>query len=111
MNMFKVDGKIKASLGGLVIKNANRGFLIIEPTGKKRLIQDRYFNQMIVEKDSKHYYAKEMPKDYFSKAELLKKNGWHSCFNYNYWTKETGCKNFYLPTNKAIKLLKEKLND
>jgi len=107
MNMFNVDGKIKASIGGLVIKNVSKGFLIIEPTGKKRLIQDRYFNQMLVEKDGMYHYAKEMPKDYFSKAELLKKNGWHSCFNYNYWTKEVDRKNFYLPTNKAVELLKK----
>ena len=94
-------------LGAITVKNHGKDFLIIEPTGKKRLIQRLYFNQMIVEKNGKHYYNKEMPKDYFAKAELLKRNGWKPCPCYNYWFNSVNSKNFILTTNKAVRFINE----
>ena len=88
-----------------VIKT-EKGYTVIEKDGTQRHICNLYHGQMIGYYNGHPYYKKEIPENYFEKAELLESKGWYTWYHYDYWVHEEKTKNVEyggLNTEMALK--------
>ena len=69
----------------VVVKQTNDGWLVIEPDGTRRELCNLYFGQMVYNYKGQYYYSKEIPVDYFNKAEYLRSKGWETGYHYEDW--------------------------
>lgn len=91
------------------VKRTDKDFIIFESGETERHICNLYYGQMVKKYNGYHYYSKDMPEDYFSKAERLLKAGWGSGYWYDNWFRpgESWNENGGISTDDAIKELEE----
>ena len=90
-----------------VIKT-DKDYIVLEADGTERHICNLYFGQMIGTKyKMQWYYKKEVPENYFEKAELLKLNGWNTGYHYEDWYKGEWTEYGGVDTETALRKLKE----
>jgi len=79
--------------------------VVTEPDGTKRNICPLFYGQMICEINGKYFYAKEIPDNYFGKANILEGAGWATWYHYDNWIKLSENNNDYsgIKTDDAIK--------
>ena len=67
------------------VRKTEDGYIITEPTGGERFIRPLHYCQMIYGKHGRHYYTRDMPVNYFEKAESLEKAGWYTWYHFDNW--------------------------
>lgn len=88
--------------------------IVTEQDGTMREICPLYYCQMILHRHGRFYYEKDMPVNYFEKAEKLRAAGWESGYHYNNdwfrisdgWTEYGG-----IDTDSAIKQIEKELSN
>ena len=85
-----------------VIKT-DKDYIVIEADGTERHICNLHFGQMIGFYNGYHYYKKEVPENYFEKAEFLKSNGWNTGYHYEDWYRGEWTEYGGLSTEMALK--------
>ena len=80
--------------------------IITEPDGTKRDVCPLFYGQMIHKYKGKYFYVKDMPVDYFKKANLLEERGWGTWHHYDNWINLTEENNDYggVRTDDAIRI-------
>lgn len=88
------------------VKKTNDGYIVTEPNGVERYLSPLYFGQMVYSYKGRFYYDKEIPIDYFKKAELLRSDGWETGYHYEDWYRlEKGWTEYGgIKTDDAIKI-------
>lgn len=59
--------------------------IVTEPDGTKRDISPLFAGQMLRTINGRTFYAKEVPADYFGKAEKLESAGWYRWYHFDNW--------------------------
>ena len=87
------------------VRKTDKGFIVTEPDGTERILPPLYYSQMIWHIKGRYFYSKEMPVDYFRKAELLRANGWETGYHFEDWYRtEIGWTEYGgMKTDNAIK--------
>ena len=67
------------------VKKTDSGYMVTEPSGEERFLPPLYFGQMVDKCGGRFYYSREIPVDYFKKAELLRSRGWDTGYHYEDW--------------------------
>lgn len=96
------------------VEKTDKDYIITEKDGTQRHICNLFFGQMIGFYNGYHYYKKEVPENYFKKAELLEFNGWYQWYHYDYWVHPEKTKNIEyggFNTEKALEKLEEASHD
>ena len=94
----------------ITVEKTDEDYIITEKDGTQRHICNLYFGQMIGFYNGYYYYKKEVPENYFKKAELLEYYGWYQWYHYDYWVHPEKTKNIAyggLNTEKALEKLEE----
>lgn len=89
------------------VQKTGSGYIVTERDGTERHICNLHFGQMIGFYNGYHYYKKEVPENYFEKAELLKLNGWNTGYHYEDWYKGEWTEYGGVDTETALRKLKE----
>jgi len=79
--------------------------IVTEPDGTRSDIWPLYYGQMIREYKGRFFYVKDMPSDYYKKAETLEAHGWATWYHYDNWIKLSEKNTDYsgIKTDDAIK--------